>query len=281
MGKRVQDKKKIAERRALRKQQKRNKILAALIISAVFVAAILVIYYISSIPHYVKIEEVDGKYIDAENKITYLPAPGNYEPVSYSRSSPYGKLDDLYVYPITEKSANEWLVVNSFETPLVLYNEELSLPALDGFSPNRIQICKDTASRNDKIAEIEEEQVSHVIDDILNGDVVEQPTSSEAKVYTMRISSQEYSWLYYCVKYLVYDEGEFYYDSLTKRFVKADDTVWNCIFGERPETDASTDETSSSTEEVSDTSKETSAELTDEASPSETTPNTSTEVGIE
>lgn len=262
MGKRVQNKEQIAARRALHKQQKKRKKYAVIIVAAIFVSVIIVVSFIASLPHYVKIEEADGKFTDTETKITYLSAPENYEPVSYTQSA-YGKLDRHYVYPITGKSTDEWLMVNFFGMLRVLYNEKISLPSLENFSPDRIQVCKDGASGIVRLADIQnQDEVSHIIDAVLNDKTSEEPNSPGTVVYTMRISSQEYPWLYYNVKYIVYDEGEFYYDSLTNRFVKADNTVYEYLFGNESETDASTDkitETQASSETASDTSTEANA----------------------
>ena len=198
MSKRIQNKKLLAERKALHKQKKARKRNVIILISAICVTAVIVIAIIASLPHYVKIENVNGKYIDDENGITYLAAPQNYEPVSYTQK-PYGKLDGNYMYPITGMSTSEWLAEDYYGIFGVYYNENTTLPSLEEFYPTRIQVCRDNSSAVVRMA--------------------------DTAVYTLRISSSRYTWIYYNVVYIVSNEGRYYYDRGTGRCVKADDTV--------------------------------------------------------
>ena len=224
MSKRIQNKKLLAERKALHKQKKARKRNVIILISAICVTAVIVIAIIASLPHYVKIENVNGKYIDDENGITYLAAPQNYEPVSYTQK-PYGKLDGNYMYPITGMSTSEWLAEDYYGIFGVYYNENTTLPSLEEFYPTRIQVCRDNSSAVVRMADINDySDVMHIVNEVLNGKTVAEPNSSTA-VYTLRISSSRYTWIYYNVVYIVSNECRYYYDRGTGRCVKADDTV--------------------------------------------------------
>lgn len=224
MSKRVQNKKLIAERKALHKQKKIQKRNIIILVSAICVVAIIAIAIIASLPHYVKIESVNGKYVDSENGITYLVAPQNYEPVSYTQK-PYGKLDGNYLYPITGMNTNEWLAEDYFGIFGVYYNENITLPSLEEFYPTRIQVCRDNSTAVVRMADISDyDDVIHIVDAVLNDKTVAEPDSSTA-VYTLRVSSSLYTWIYYNIVYIVSEEGCYYYDRGTGRCVMADDMV--------------------------------------------------------
>lgn len=230
MGNRVRNNALIADRRAERKKQKARKRNIIIIIAAVCLIAVIAIWAIASMPHYSTIEADGDRYIDRSTGIYYLAAPLNYEPVSYTRS-PYGKLSGNYVYPITGKSTSEWLAEDYYGILYVYYAEELTLPALDEFYPDRIQVCSDNSSAVVRLADIkDEDDVNSVIRCILNAPEASEPTSSEA-VYTLRISSSRYSWIYYNITYIVSESGRYYYDRGTGRCVEADGIVAEYLEG--------------------------------------------------
>lgn len=236
MSKRIPDKKLLEARKAAAKQQKKQKRSIILLISALCVLAVLAVTILSSLPHYVKIEAVDGKYVDTETGITYLAAPQNYEPVSYTQKA-YGKLDGNYVYPITGMNTSDWLAEDYYGILAVYYNEKLTLPALEDFSPVRIQVCRDQASAVVRVADISDrDDVLHIVDALLCGEETEQADSGTV-VYTLRISSSQYTWLYYNVAYVVTPEGSYYYDRGTGRRVKADGLVDSYLNGSDTEAD--------------------------------------------
>lgn len=230
MGNRIRNNALIADRRAERKKQKARKRNIIIIIAAICLIAVIAIWVIASMPHYSTIEADGDRYIDRSTGIYYLAAPLNYEPVSYTRS-PYGKLSGNYVYPITGKSTSEWLAEDYYGILYVYYAEELTLPTLDEFYPDRIQVCSDNSSAVVRLADIkDEDDVDSVIRCILNAPEASEPTSSEA-VYTLRVSSSRYSWIYYNITYIVSESGRYYYDRGTGRCVEADGIVAEYLEG--------------------------------------------------
>lgn len=230
MGNRVRNNALIADRKAERKKQKAHKRNVIIIVAAVCLIAVIAIWAIASMPHYAKLEAEGDRYIDRSTGIYYLAAPINYEPVSYTRK-PYGKLTGNYVYPITGKSTSEWLAEDYYGIFSVYYAENITLPSLNEFHPDRIQVCSDNSSAVVRLADIkDEDDVDSIIRCILNAPEAPQPTSSEA-VYTLRISSSRYSWIYYNVTYIVSDSGRYYYDRGTGRCVEADGIVAEYLEG--------------------------------------------------
>lgn len=258
MGNRVRNNALIADRKAERKKQKIRNRNIIIIVAAVCLIAIIAVVYIARMPHYAKIEAEGDRYVDRSTGIYYLAAPQNYEPVSYTQK-PYGKLSGNYVYPLTGKSTSEWLAEyillsdNYYACTGVYYREDISLPALEDFYPNRIQVCRDNSKAVVRMADIQDENdVDSIVHRILNAPDAEYPDSSEA-VYTLRISSPRYSWIYYNINYIVSDSGRYYYDRGTGRCVEADDIVAGYLEG-------TSDVTEEPKESVSDTGTKTPAE---------------------
>lgn len=246
MGKRVRDNALIADRKAERKKQQVRKRNLIIIICAVCLAAAAAVWVIATMPHYAKIEAEGKRYVDRSTGIYYLAAPDNYEPVSYTQR-PYGKLSGNYVYPITGKSTSEWLAEyillsdDYYACTAVFYREDISLPALEDFYPNRIQVCRDNSRAVVRMADIQNAgDVESIVNRMLNAPEAEYPDSSVA-VYTLRISSPRYSWIYYNINYIVTDSGRYYYDRGTGRCVEADDIVAGYLEGDTTETEPAAD----------------------------------------
>ena len=258
MGNRVRNNALIADRKAERKKQKIRNRNIIIIVTAVCLIAIIAVVYIAKMPHYAKIEAEGDRYVDRSTGIYYLAAPQNYEPVSYTQK-PYGKLSGNYVYPLTGKSTSEWLAEyimlsdNYYACTGVYYREDITLPALEDFYPNRIQVCRDNSKAVVRMADIQDtDDVESIVHRLLNAEEAEYPESSEA-VYTLRISSPRYSWIYYNINYIVSESGRYYYDRGTGRCVEADDIVARYLEGQ-------SNETEEPKESVSDTGTKTPAE---------------------
>ena len=244
MGNRVRDNALIANRKAERKKQKIRERNIIIIVAAVCLIAVIAVVYIAKMPHYAKIEADGDRYVDRSTGIYYLVAPSNYEPVSYTQK-PYGKLSGNYVYPLTGKSTSEWLAeyiliseeYDYYACTAVYYREDLSLPALEDFYPNRIQVCRDSSRAVVRMADIQDTgDVESIVHRLLNAEEAEYPESSEA-VYTLRISSPRYSWIYYNISYIVSESGRYYYDRGTGRCVEANDIVARYLEGQSSETE--------------------------------------------
>ena len=242
MGNRVRDNALIADRKAERKKQKTKKRNIAITVAAVCLVAVIAVWVTAALPHYANIEAEGDRYVDRSTGIYYLAAPQNYEPVSYTQK-PYGRLSGNYVYPLTGKSTSEWLAEyillsdDYYACTGVYYREDISLPALEDFYPNRIQVCRDNSKAVVRMADIQDRNdVDSIVHRILNAPDAGYPESSEA-VYTLRISSPRYGWIYYNINYIVSGSGRYYYDRGTGRCVEADGIVAGYLEGTGSETD--------------------------------------------
>jgi len=234
----------LAKKQAVWQAKKQKKALnrrVALIVAGATILVIVTVLIIASIPHYAKIEAAgDGRYLDTETGIYYLVAPSNYEPVRYSAHKPYGKGGGHIFYPISGQATDKWLTQDVYGICGVYYQEDIILPTLEVFKPSIIRICGDGAKVS-KITEItRSEDVSAVVETMLNGEAVDLPATSEA-VYTLRIMSSEYTWLYYNLAFVVTKEGNFYYDRSTEKAVEAGTLVEDYIINTVKEYDTATD----------------------------------------
>ncbi len=255
MGNRVRNNTKISERRDQRKKSKKSRSILIASVSAAVCIAVAVIAIISSLP--VRFEAEGDYIIDRSTGIKYLVASSSYAPRTYVDPA-YGKFEEHYIYPVSDDiKTSEYLSRSYFGVFDLLYREDLTLPTLSEFGANKIRICSDGAviTRVDDITN--EDEISELIDIILNAETVEEPASIDTVVYTLRMYSSKYDWLYYNVNYVVYDEGCYLYDRLTDRFVEAGDIIDRYINGsdtEETETEAAETEGTESTDtEKSDT----------------------------
>ena len=232
-----------AKKQAAKEEKRRKKLHnrhVALIVAGVTLAVIVAILIVASLPHYVNITVTeDGRYFDTDTGLYYLAAPSNYEPVSYSAHKPYGKGEGHIFYPITGQDTAKWLTQDVYGICGVYYQEDITLPKLDTFQPSTIRVCVD-GEKVAMVVEIDDAaDVKTVVDTMLNGEEVAMPDTSTA-VYTLRITSSEYTWLYYNVVFVVTEEGNFYHDRSTKKTVAAGTLVEDYIINAVKEYDTGT-----------------------------------------
>ncbi len=243
--------KKQAAREKRRQQKVRNRHVA-LLVAGVTLLVIVVVLILSAIPHYAPIVETeDGRFLDKDTGLYYLAAPSNYEPVSHSTKA-YGKKDGHYFYPITGQQTRDWLTEDIYDICGVYYNETISLPSLVDFKANTIHVCKDGDAVVRVVEIADQADVQAVVNTMLNGEAVTLPDVITT-VYTLRIASSEYTWLYYNVVYVVTAEGNFYYDRGVGKAVKADILVENYIKNAIEEGNGfATEEVSNDTADISE-----------------------------
>jgi len=236
----------VAKKQAAKEEKRQKKLHnrhVALIVAGVTFLVIVAVLIVASLPHYVSITTTeDGRYYDTDTGLYYLAAPSNYEPVSYSAHKPYGKGEGHIFYPITGQDTTKWLTQDVYGICGVYYQEDVTLPTLDVFKPSAVRVCVD----GEKVAMVVEIQdasdVKTVVDTMLNGEAVTLPSTSTG-VYTLRVVSSEYTWLYYNIVFVVTEEGNFYYDRGTQKAVAAGTLVEDYIINAVKEydTDMNTD----------------------------------------
>ncbi len=205
-----------------RKRDKRIRLTVLAVLAALLLVAGVTVL-LSRIPRYAVLEGENGRYRDRTTDTVYLAAPVNYEPTS-RRVKAYAKRGDYFVYPITGQSAALWLTEDRDGLLQVYYNENVTLPALEDFKPSTVRIDRDEAVVSHINVIDKADEVAAIVNAVLYGEETELPAESTA-VYTLRITSSEYTWLTYGIAYVVTEEGAFYADRCTGRTVKADGPV--------------------------------------------------------
>ncbi len=197
----------------------------AMIVGGVMLVAVVAVLILSSLPHYAKIELTEqGTYRDRDTGIEYAAAPENYEPVSRSKRI-YGKFDGRNFYPITGQDTKQWLAGDLYGIrSYVYYSTDIELPTLENFKTDTVHVCKD----GDVVVQVAEiardEHVAAILDAVLNGEPA-TITATDTVVYTLRLDSSVYTWLYYNIAYVVTPDGYYYHDRGTGRTIEADGLV--------------------------------------------------------
>ncbi len=222
MSKKVQNKALIAERKAKRKSEKRRRNIIIIVVAVLTVAVITAISIISSLP--TKFTDSDGRLTNTKTGEVYIQAPDYYEPVSY-KQEPYGKCGDNYIYPVTGMNTSDWLTVDDYGIFRILCKDTSQIPSLKDFSSVEIKVCDD----GDKVVQVasieDKEDISSIVDTILNGESVSKPDAS-ASVYSLRIASSKYTWMYYRITFVIApDSSCYYYDRTFDRCVAAEDNI--------------------------------------------------------
>ena len=209
-----------AKRQAIR----RNRLTVVAILVALAVSALGGVL-LSSVPHYARIEEENGRYVDRDTEIVYREAPLYYEPVGYEKETPYGKREGAFLYPVTGQKTEKWLTEVSDGFYRVFYAETLPLPTLDGFSASAIRIYPDASLEASTAAIVKDAlEVSELMEIVLHGEEAEMPTAVES-AYTLKVASSTYTWLYYCLSYAETEEGCFVRDPATGRVVEVGNRI--------------------------------------------------------
>ncbi len=221
------------DRNTLKKQQhkeakqqalRRNR-LTVLAIAAALAVSVLGGVLLSSVPRYAVFTEENGRCVDGNTGIAYREAPLYYEPVSYEEEAPYGKRGGAYLYPLTGQGTDKWLTEVSDGFLRVFYAETIWLPDLARFSVSSVRVYPDAALEQSTAAILKDiHEVSELMEAILHGEEADMPATSE-HVYTLKLTSDTYDWLYYCLFYAETAEGNFVRDPATGRVVEVGDRI--------------------------------------------------------
>ncbi|MBE6637270.1 MAG: hypothetical protein E7618_05650 [Ruminococcaceae bacterium] len=247
------------EQKRAKKQQKKNeqrrKRYLILSVAAACVLMIGIVMLIASLPIRF-VYEGDAMKNESTGELYYL-APWNYEPAFYT-SKTYGRLDGHKVVTLNGDGKDkepidpkQWLARDVYGIYEVYYGEGVTLPTLENFEVNAINICNDSADANTFIAAItKSSEIQTVLRSILEGTPVEVPDDGEALAnYTLRFSSSRYDWLYYKITFHVNSKGIYYYDRETRTTYVADALIEDYI-KEAIENLTPTTESNSDTESV-------------------------------
>jgi len=168
----------------------------------------------------------------------YKYAPfGAYEPTDQGEE--YGVIKSVRtqkVYRIGDADPKEWITTEySGGTTYLFYDSEITLPTLDTIDPELCYICiEDEAvfsvytlgSPDNKRMDEEKADIDAVIN-MLTDDSVEgsmYPLTIEES-YSLKLYSEKWPAIYYCLEYMKNANGNFVYDPISKKCVDVGDII--------------------------------------------------------
>lgn len=229
----VNKKREKQEAKQLLQKERRQTVMYACLVGILLIATIAVLtirpdyLYLTAVTETGTDGEAIDAYIDADHGITYLVAPiYAYEPVEYI-ANPYAKGGGDYFYPMNGVSPQDYLAREVAEDIFdVYYNQELTLPTFASFAASDVVVCVDNGGRPSGLPlTFAKDEFAEILGEMLNGRAEEALTDEVVAVYTLRFVSEDYPFLFYCVKYVVTDNGSYYYDYVREVFITASDVV--------------------------------------------------------
>ncbi len=215
--------KKAREKNERRAAKRRSRItVIAVVCGLVILFGILAVF--SEIPSKVKFVSDNGRYIDPSNGLSYIPADVSaYEIISELHEDDlYGLMNGDEVYVVPGAPSPKWLVrALTEELYEVYYEENELLPDLEAFKPKALYLYEDSKIIFDRQEVTDKDKLSLIVEIFKNGERVGTPDGIEAS-YNIRFVSERYSWLYFCARYVVTENGSYFFDHLTSGYINAD-----------------------------------------------------------
>ena len=220
------------EKRSERDKRRHSNLLTVSVVSvitAVMLASMLIMWLM---PGKVVLRNVDGAYVDPSTGIVYRAAtPLVYEPKSIyaSEKDVYGTMDGNNVYEIEGASTKKWLARELFKGLVTVYCAEgETLPTLEDFGAVGVIVFEDGAISVEQTRITDKEKVLSVVNDFTEGDEAEKP-EGVTNVYNLRFESEKYPFLYYCVKLVRTENGDYFCDHETDKYYAASDLLGDAI----------------------------------------------------
>ncbi len=215
--------KKTREKNERRAAKRRSRItVIAVVCGLAILFGILAVF--SVIPSKVKFVSEDGRYIDPSNGLSYIPADVlAYEIISELHEDDlYGQMNGDDVYVIPGAPSRKWLVrALTKELYEVYYEENEILPDLELFKPKALYLYEDSKIIFDFQEVTNKNELDLITEIFKNGERVGAPDGIKES-YNIRFVSDQYSWLYFCARYVVTENGSYFFDHLTNGYINAD-----------------------------------------------------------
>lgn len=231
--------KKIREKNERRAVKRRSRITVITVVCGLAILfSILAVF--SVIPSKVKFVSEDGRYIDPSNGLSYIPADVlAYEIMSELHEDDlYGQMNGDDVYVIPGAPSRKWLVrALTKELYEVYYEENEILPDLELFKPKALYLYEDSQIIFDRQEVTDKDALALITEMFKNGKRVGTPEGIKAS-YNIRFVSDQYGWLYFCARYVVTENGSYFFDHLTSGYINADgilDSYVDALIGNNDE----------------------------------------------
>lgn len=208
-----------------RKRRIRNRVI---IICSVLLILIITAVIIISTPKKIVFTDKDGDFVDPTTGVTFVPVtPFVYEAndVFDDSDKVYGYMDGDEVYTIKGASKKEWLARKLTEGLYTIYcAESITPPELDTFACDSVTIWEDDYVNVLRGTVSDEKSISAVISEYLSSEPREKPENIKA-VYNLRFTSEEYPFLYYCVKFVRTENSDYYCSHEDGEYYSASDII--------------------------------------------------------
>jgi hypothetical protein len=150
----------------------------------------------------------DGNYYCSQNGVTYKEVSFEYFPVAIGEK--YAKLKDtqtgkeIELFEIQGADPEKWL---STENGTLYCAIDEKIPTMNEMKVDRIVLCYEGVVVMALATITDEVDVAYILGRFNNGNVLERPLGNESEsVYRLRMTSDDYSWIYYNLSYMEYAE---------------------------------------------------------------------------
>ncbi len=205
------------------------------------VGCAFLVYFLKTYHHVVKFGYDDAnKLVDLEEKVTYEKATSVYKARLLITDPQYGKAGDLPIYKIAYRSKDgkihsykaEYYVSTGIDDGSELYfnPEKVKLPAHAEFLPDSSYICS-TDGVVFAAHKLGEDETLSIVLAILN-ESGKNPVTGAKDVFEIRLLSEKYPELYYCLKLYVTDHGYYVQDPGSGIVIREETGIFNEMFAQ-------------------------------------------------
>ena len=181
----------------------------------------------------VRLTYEDGKLVNKSKRLSYTPAPLNYEPASVGEEyAVYGKMETP-LYEIVGLDPKDWLTeANTGSTTTVFYGSSVTLPSLREMDPDEVFVCINETITYAMSTVRDKEAIDTMIDLFENGEQTDWPLTDSVRIYELKFHSAEnWPYIYYNLTFGEFPEGKFLYDRQTKRCVEIGELLDDAVNG--------------------------------------------------
>lgn len=150
----------------------------------------------------------DGNYYCSQNGVTYKEVSFEYFPVAigekYAKLNNMLETEEIELFEIQGADPEKWL---STENGTLYCAIDEKIPTMNEMGVDRIVLCYEGAVVMALATITDKADVAYILDSFNSGNALERPIGNESEsVYRLRMTSADYSWLYYNLSYLEYSE---------------------------------------------------------------------------
>ncbi len=174
----------------------------------------------------VRLKYEGGKFVSKSEKLSYIPAPVSYEPVSVGEPYAYYEKGKITMYEIPGVSPTLWLTEEYADTATtVFYSDAITLPTLADFGAEKIYACVSDVRTYVEFTVHDSALVAQIVDLAENGEAAEEPFGDLLFSYDLKFSSPDWPMIYINLEYGAYEDGAYLYDRNTRKYTAIGDLL--------------------------------------------------------